>query len=206
MPTITNDWRDTADGREAAGPQPNGSFIADREARAAINRRAAEALLDKPPRDLKQTAGKPQLSQHPRVPAIWGARVRAYGAKKYARGNYLRRKATPAEDLRRASDYADAVLRHLLAQTDVWERVHGSAPQAASGADRHPEFGFLALDPESGLPHLAHALCSLEMLIAQMSDAGMAPADPGEGNEPPITAASAGNTMGGGKGGVGGVQ
>lgn len=118
--------------------------------------------------DLKEVVGKPQLSQLPRVPAIWAARVYEYGARKYARGNYLRRKPTREGDIARLGHYLDAVLRHLHAQTDALERSHSDGVGMIT----------VAIDSESGLPHLAHALVSLQMLIAQLVDAGLAPEDP----------------------------
>lgn len=61
------------------------------------------------------------------------AAVMWYGAKKYAKNNW--KKATSPEDRQR---YIEAALRHLAA------RENGET-----------------VDPESGLPHIDHALCNL---------------------------------------------
>lgn len=63
----------------------------------------------------------------------WIARVLMFGAKKYARGQWMRGMAF--------SGMIDAAHRHIAA----WE----------SGED---------IDPESGLPHLAHAATNLAFL------------------------------------------
>lgn len=167
-------WLDTADGREARGPRTDAEWGYEPE----------KAPSPAKPRDLKQSAGKPQVSQRPFAPAIWAARVYEYGASKYARGNYLRDTDLTPED--RASNYLDAAIRHLYQQAEQLERYRGEALYAAAdksaaglGLDG-PGYILLALDEESGLPHLAHALVSLEMLIAQLVQAGAAPKDPGQ--------------------------
>lgn len=83
---------------------------------------------------MKETAGKVPLSLLPPLALTEIAKVRAYGAAKYAPWDWTLGRAW--------TDYLDAVQRHLLA----WQ----------AGEDR---------DPESGLPHLAHAACGLMFLL-----------------------------------------
>lgn len=86
-----------------------------------------------------QGALKPGMSAVP-VPALVDiGRVMAHGAAKYGRHNFRETRVN-------ASTYFDAVLRHLFAW---WE-----------GEDA---------DPESGLPHLAHAAAGLTVVM----DAGL---------------------------------
>lgn len=82
----------------------------------------------------KHDNGKPDLSLISRELMENVARVREFGAKKYARDNW-----------KKGFNYtrsAAACLRHVFA--------------FLSGED---------LDPESGLPHIAHAICCLEHLL-----------------------------------------
>ena len=83
----------------------------------------------------KADQGKPGWHLLPWLAAELVVKVLDYGAKKYAPDNW--RKVTDAE-----TRYWDAALRHLTA----WARGE-------------------KLDPESGLPHLAHAACSILFLL-----------------------------------------
>lgn len=84
---------------------------------------------------IKADAGKVQPTLVPVGAIIAIARVRAYGVEKYGEREGWRR----VEPQR----YRDALWRHLLAE------------------QREPG----ARDPESGLPHLWHALCNLAFLV-----------------------------------------
>lgn len=115
-----------------------------------------------PSQDLKigTSEKKPPLSLCPLGSLAGESRVRQYGNKKYADGNYLTADASK-ETVRR---YISGVLRHLsVVQTN--------------GVD--------ALDEESGLPHLDHAIVGLRMLREIATKHGVIPEDPGEGNDPP---------------------
>lgn len=102
---------------------------------------------------------------------LWGiARVLAYGAKKYAKGNHY---AATLED-GAGERYVSAAMRHC------------GAMQLPDGTFT-PE-SLASLDDESGLPHIDHAMCSLGILRGIMVKCGALPADPGEGKEPPKVA------------------
>lgn len=110
---------------------------------------------------IKTAAGKPDLALIP-LTALYGiARVFGYGAKKYERDNW--KLAKDADAPRR---YLSAILRH------------------AAGMQHNP----LAVDDESGLPHVYHLGCSVVMLIGLLHLHHGAPFDPGEGKEPPVAA------------------
>lgn len=118
---------------------------------------------------IARAAKKPPLALIPFV-YLWGAaRVFAYGVKKYALGNWHRATLDDGAGER----YVSATTRHLAAMQNpdgTW------SPESLA-----------ALDDESGLPHLDHAICSLIMLRGIMVKCGALPADPGEGKEPPKT-------------------
>lgn len=130
--------------------------------------------------DMKEglRGGKPSLSHMPIGALTWAARVFQYGAKKYERGNYLRPQVDKRADFDRLEAYIDAALRHIYAVTTEMEWMRGNTDL---------DQGYQLLiggyqDSESKLPHLAHALCSLMMAIQQGINAGILPADPGEGS------------------------
>lgn len=86
--------------------------------------------------DMKDTSGKPPLHLVPLEALNDAARVMDFGDRKYAPFNWLG--AVPEGDAG-VRKYVGAALRHLGA---MWRDLD-------------------AVDPESGLPHLAHALTSL---------------------------------------------
>jgi len=94
---------------------------------------------DIPTCGVKHDEGKPQFSLIPPLAHEAHAEVLTFGATKYAPGNWRNVENAQAR-------YIDAALRHINAH------VQGDE-----------------LDPESGLPHLAHAIASisfsLELLI-----------------------------------------
>ena len=107
---------------------------------------------------IKTAAGKPDLALIPLTALHGVARVFAYGARKYERDNW---KLAADKDAPRR--YMAAILRHLSAMQD------------------DP----LALDEESGLPHVDHLGCSVVMLRGLLNIHHGAQVDPGEGREPP---------------------
>lgn len=94
------------------------------------------------------------------------ARVFQYGAKKYAKGNFLKAMISDGAFER----YIGGLLRHLASTQDL--------------TGLFPENG-VELDEESGLPELDHMICGLIMLRAILIKEGVLPEDPGIGNEPP---------------------
>lgn len=116
---------------------------------------------------IKTAAGKAPLAMAPLRAGKGKARVYAYGAKKYEAGNFLRASLVDGAGMR----YMSAALRHA------------SEMQNADGT--FTAVSLAALDDESGLPHIDHMLCSLEMLRSIMVKDGVLAEDPGEGNDPP---------------------
>lgn len=115
---------------------------------------------------IKTAAGKPPLGMVPAQALIGPSRVYGYGGRKYAPGNYYNATLDDGAGAR----YVSAALRHL------------GEMQLPNGL--HTPESLAMLDPESGLPHLDHAICGLLMLRAIMIKCGALPADPGEGNDP----------------------
>lgn len=87
---------------------------------------------------MKFDGDKPPIALVPPEYIIGTAKVLAFGANKYAAGNWARGGFT-------ASRLVSAALRHILA----W-------------------MGGEKTDPESGLSHIYHASCMLAFLAAQM--------------------------------------
>lgn len=94
------------------------------------------SLMPKMPEATKFDAGKPRVELIPPVPYLAVGSVFGFGAEKYGVGNYLIDGGLDPKRL------LGAALRH---QADY------SAGQE--------------VDPESGLPHLAHAIASLLMIM-----------------------------------------
>lgn len=95
------------------------------------------------------------------------ARVFQYGARKYARGNWHR--ANLNDDA--IERYYSAALRHIAAT----QHPNGILDRVSAAA----------LDEESGLPHIDHAICGLMMLRGILMKEGVLPEDPGDGKNPP---------------------
>lgn len=95
------------------------------------------------------------------------ARVSAYGAKKYLPGNWYN--ATLADGA--GERYLSAAGRHLMEM----QLPNGTCTRESLGA----------LDHESMLPHIDHAISSMIMLRGLLVKESVLPQDPGEGNEPP---------------------
>jgi len=113
---------------------------------------------------IKTAADKVPLDLVPMRALKGVARVFGYGARKYARWNWY-----AADDREIGNRYVGGLLRHL------------ADAQQPSG-----EFDFASLaarDPESGLPHIDHAICGLIMLRGQLVKAKVLPEDPGLGND-----------------------
>lgn len=113
-----------------------------------------------PREGVKYDGAKPRFSLLPLGPLGDVVSVLEYGARKYAEDNW-QKVSNPR------TRYFDAAMRHLLA----WR-----------GGER--------LDPESGLPHLAHAACSL-LFLGWFDARERAPAPPSpagyDANGSPVT-------------------
>lgn len=121
---------------------------------------------------IKQASDKCPLDLIPLASLKGPARVYGYGAKKYAAGNYY-----TADDDQIVQRYAGAALRHL------------ASCQNPNGL--YDMKSIAAIDPESGLPEIDHAICGLLMLRALATKHGALPADPGVGVDPRAQASSA---------------
>ncbi len=134
--------------------------------------------------DMKHGLGgaRPALSLVPRTGAIYGVRATEYGADKYARGNY--HGPPPAKlganaGVMRLLGYIDATMRHLMHVSDKINRALGTGGDLAAACacvDDEASGNF----PASMLPHLAHALASMNIGISCAVDDGLLPADPGQ--------------------------
>lgn len=110
--------------------------------------------------DMKPRGEKSQVQQIPYSALLWAGRVLQYGSRKYARGNWrnLNEGEKPWE---KASEYLRAAIGHTY-----------------EAAEKLEKDGTVALDAESGLPHLAHAMVSLVIAIETLVTAGLAERDP----------------------------
>lgn len=116
---------------------------------------------------IKTASGKAPLGLIPAQALIGPSRVYGYGGRKYVAGNFYEATLEDGAGAR----YVSAALRHL------------GDMQLPNGL--HTPESLATLDPESGLPHLDHAICGLLMLRAIMVKCAALPADPGVGNDPP---------------------
>lgn len=133
---------------------------------------ADRALREITDQKIKQAAAKVPLNLLPLSALAGTARVFQYGAAKYAAGNFIR-----AQDDEAPNRYLGALQRHNMAM------------QARDGLYSWTTIG--ALDAESGLPDIDHAIASLVMLRAVAIETGALPLDPGPGRTPPMTSAAA---------------
>ena len=109
---------------------------------------------------IKTANHKPPLAALPLQALIGPNRVAEYGGTKYQPGNYYCANLSDGAGPR----YINAMLRHLAAM----QQFNGLfTPVSLS-----------ALDPESGLPHIDHAVCGLMMLRSIMIKDGCLAADP----------------------------
>jgi hypothetical protein len=122
-----------------------------------------EPVSTGPDLKIKTAAEKVPLDLIPLHALAGTARVFQHGGAKYEPGNFLL-----AQDDDAPRRYAGALLRHLSAAQDP----NGLVTWAS----------IAALDEESGLPDLDHAIASLIMLRAAAIKKGALPADPGVSN------------------------
>lgn len=149
-------------------------------------------------KDTKEALGtrkKPDLTHVRVAPCNYIARAKEYGSDKYERGNYLRRTKGTKEDFLRFGAYLRAGMSHTMNVLDSMEahlaqdpalEDEGGMQIAAYAADTDTTPG--AKVGASMLPGIAHAMASLSMAIAQATDSGLLPKDPGSPwlNEPAI--------------------
>lgn len=112
---------------------------------------------------IKTATDKVPLDLVPLHALVGAARVFGYGARKYAPGNFY-----TADDSNSVQRYIGAALRHLSAM----QRPDGLCDMTSVGA----------LDVESGLPEIDHAICGLIMLRALATKHGALQVDPGVGS------------------------
>lgn len=116
---------------------------------------------------IKAATGKVAFYLLPLRFLIGVCRVFFYGSRKYKIGNWYA--ADDTEEI--ANRYVGGFLRHL-AET---QQPNGTYDLSSIGA----------LDDESGLPHIDHAICGLIMLRGLAVKHGGMMLDPGIGNDPP---------------------
>jgi hypothetical protein len=139
-------------------------------------------------KDLKEALGarsKPDIT-HIRTPMlVYGSRACEYGNDKYERANYLRPVDGMRANFERYRAYIRATVSHLIKTLDDMEMHQSGDPDlqdsvgmmvAAYAKDTDAGIKF----PASGLPHVAHAVASLNMAIAQAVNGELLPADPGK--------------------------
>ncbi len=124
-------------------------------------------------------SSRPKLSIIGKHAMVYLCRAMEYGAAKYARGNFHGDPPDGVSKTDRVLGYVDAALRHL---TEV-----AQAANVAKGTGGDERAAFLVTDdvssggfPASGLPHIAHALASLMVLVEVGVQDGILPADPGQ--------------------------
>lgn len=144
--------------------------------------------------DMKQglTSGRPKLSIVPGPGKLYGCRGLEYGENKYARGNYYGPPPATTTPVHRFLGYLDATHRHLDAVSDALNRALGTGGDITAACrliDSVSSGGF----PASGLPHVAHAMASLLLLITVGVEDGLLVEDPGQPWKAALAAAKDGN-------------
>lgn len=125
---------------------------------------------------------KPDITHVRKCTMTYIARACEYGSHKYERSNFLRTMKTDKEDFERYRSYLRAAVSHLLENLDEMEKHQSTDPSLQSIANMRKSV--LAKDDSDGeessfLPHIAHAIASLNMALAQAIDCGLLPKDPG---------------------------
>jgi hypothetical protein len=126
-----------------------------------------------------QREDRPRLSIGQYNANVHSARVTEYGADKYARGNYHGAPPEGVTPEQRGSEYIDAALRHLGKVAQAYNEALGTGGDVRAAlalVDDEPSGGF----PASMLPHLAHAIAGLKILVECLVHDGILPADPGQ--------------------------
>lgn len=144
-------------------------------------------------KDMKAALGsgaKPDITHVRSFFMNYCARACEYGNDKYERANYLRPadcKLTGGADFNRLRAYVRAGISHLVKMLDTMEEHQAGDPElrdvrgmldAAYSPDTDATPG--AKVGASYLPHLAHAIASLNMAVTQAVYAGLLPDDPGQ--------------------------
>lgn len=150
---------------EGQPPDPSGAWVRFDEGYHGnyfYRHGEVEVLDDTPAPDLKikTAAQKAPLQLVPINAQAGTARVFQHGGAKYEPGNFLL-----ATDDEAPARYCGALLRHLASMQEpnglfTWSSIK-------------------AVDEESGLPHIDHAIASLLMLRAVAIKTGALPVDPG---------------------------
>jgi hypothetical protein len=137
----------------------------------------------KPVGDMKilrnQREARPKLSISQYNGTVYGVRATEYGADKYARGNYHGAPPASVDPVDRFAEYIDAAQRHLgkIAQAiNIAKGTGGDVRAACAVVDDEASGGF----PPSMLPHIAHAIAGLKILVECGVNDGLLPLDPGQ--------------------------
>lgn len=122
---------------------------------------------------------RPKLSLQQYNAAVWRSRATEYGADKYARGNYHGPPPASVKPVDQIVEYLDAAMRHLGKVAQAVNVAYGTggdvgAALACPDDDASGDF------PPSMLPHLAHTLAGLSIMVEIGVGAGILPADPGQ--------------------------
>jgi hypothetical protein len=128
-------------------------------------------------RNLRESRPAMSISQYNGT--VYGVRATEYGADKYARGNYHGAPPANVDPVTRFAEYIDAAMRHLgkIAQAiNVAKGTGGDVRAACAVVDDEASGGF----PPSMLPHLAHAIAGLKILVECGVNDGLLPVDPGQ--------------------------
>lgn len=129
---------------------------------------------------------KPDLTHARAALLTYNARACAYGSAKYERANYLRPTQGPRADFERLRAYLAASMRHIASTLDSMEAHQARDPDLTDVEGMKRAAYAIDTDPDTSgkvgpslLPHLAGAVASLNMALAQATAAGLLPADPG---------------------------
>ena len=142
-------------------------------------------------KDMKEALSsgrKPDITHMRTSMLVYGTRACEYGSDKYERANYMRPAGTTLrEDFERFRSYLRACMSHVSQTLDAMERHQSGDPKLVDRVGMHVAAYAADLDapPDcttgpSGLPHVAHAVASLNMAIEQAVRYGLLPPDPGQ--------------------------
>lgn len=126
-----------------------------------------------------QREDRPRLSISQYHGTVHSCRVTEYGADKYARGNYHGAPPEGVSPEQRGGEYIDAAMRHLGKVAQAYNEALGTGGDVRAAlalVDDEPSGGF----PASNLPHIAHAIAGLKILVECLVHDGILPADPGQ--------------------------
>jgi hypothetical protein len=143
-------------------------------------------------KDMKEALSsgrKPDITHMRKATMVYGGRACEYGDKrkggKYVRANFRRPTGEgPAGDFLRFREYLRASFSHIADTLEMHEALDPEfkdveGMKRAMYAEDTDSLEGCPVGP-SGLPHVAHAVASINMAITQAVDCGMLPKDPGQ--------------------------